>query len=433
MYTETCPHCGANLIEDAWEDITETEDGGIEIDAYPALICEEKCGYMKRIELVPEVIAQQGEDRLLLAYPNQEGRIFDVGEALLHPPVHVEELTALENWEDYTGNHDIEKLLEIARDIRVADIDTPNLFEFATSELSQDAFLCWFMSWSEKPYRSLDRSLHEAAIDFLAVIFNRHNIPVPDIKSIKIKRQFKELDILAIINDTYAVLIEDKTNTKNHSNQLVRYRKAVEKAFPELIQLPIYYKIADQSHYRSVEKACYVPFKRRMMLEVLKRGKANGVKNPIFLDYYRHLQKLEDSIAAFRKKPITTWGANQWQGFYQEVQKHIDGGWGKVSNPRKGFWGFWCSSLRNGWYLQLEQDKLCIKIKIEGEANKRARRQAAMKEVLRESNEQNLKLQKPARLGNGKTMTIAQRKDYIQTNEEGIIDLKRTIEELKRY
>lgn len=30
-------------------------------------------------------------------------------------------------------------------------------------------------------------------------------------------------------------------------------------------------------------------------------------------------------------------------------------------------------------------------------------------------------------------MTIAQRTDYIQTNEEGIIDLKRTIEELKRF
>lgn len=363
MHTPTCPHCGTQLIDDASKDIAVTEDNGIEIDAYPTLICQAKCGYMKRIEPVPEIIAQQGEDRLLLVYPNQEGRVLDKQKSVLHPPMHVDALTAQGHWEEYTGDHPIEQLLENARDSRTANLETPNLFQFATSELSQDAFLCWLISWCEVPYRSLDKPLHETAVDFLTVIFNVHNIPVPVIKSIKIERQFKGgLDILVMINDTYAVLIEDKTHTKNHSNQLERYRELVKAVFPELIQLPIYYKIVNQSHYHSVESAGYVPFKRKMMLDVLKRGIANGVRNPIFLDYYRHLQKLEDSVTAFRSEPVTKWDANKWRGFYQEIQKHIDGDWGKVSNPRKGFWGFWCKSTRNGWYLQLEQDKLCIKI-----------------------------------------------------------------------
>lgn len=433
MHIQTCPRCGAPLIDDAWEDITETEDGGIEIDAYPALICQNGCGYMKRLELVPEVISQQGEDRLLLAYPNQKGRIFDIQESVLHPAEQVDAILAQGSWQDYTGDHDIEQLLEHAGDSRAADIDTPNLFQFATSELSQDAFLCWFISWSEELYRSVDRPLHEAAVDFLAVIFNRHNKPIPTIESIKIKRQFKNLDILAIINDTYAVLIEDKTRTKHHSNQLSRYREAVKKAFPNFIQLPVYYKIADQSNYNKVESEGYLPFKRGMMLNVLKRGIVNGVNNEIFLDYYRHLQKLEDSVAAFRKKPVTEWSANQWQGFYQEVQMHIDGNWGYVANPRGGFWGFWGSSVRNGWYLQLEQEKLCIKISLKDNVDKRKRSREVLKEVLQVSDEQNLKLQKPARLRIGKTMTIAQRTDYIITDDKGIIDLNKTLEELKRY
>ena len=29
---------------------------------------------------------------------------------------------------------------------------TPNLFKFATSELSQDAFICWLLSWAKKDY-----------------------------------------------------------------------------------------------------------------------------------------------------------------------------------------------------------------------------------------------------------------------------------------
>lgn len=31
----------------------------------------------------------------------------------------------------------------------MSEIQPPNLFEFATSELSQDAFLCWLASWAD--------------------------------------------------------------------------------------------------------------------------------------------------------------------------------------------------------------------------------------------------------------------------------------------
>ena len=104
------------------------------------------------------------------------------------------------------GNHYVEMLLDNARDSRAAFKDVPNIFDYATSELSQDAFLCWLMAWSESPYRSLDSSLYEAANQFLAAIFHLHGLPAPVIDSIEIKRQFKSLDILTIVNDTYAIL-----------------------------------------------------------------------------------------------------------------------------------------------------------------------------------------------------------------------------------
>lgn len=56
-----------------------------------------------------------------------------------------------------------------------------------------------------------------------------------------------------------------------------------------------------------------------------------------------------------------------------------------------------------------------------------------MKKVLIESEKHNLKLEKPAKMGIGKTMTIAQRKNYIQTDGDGIVDIKLTIEELREY
>lgn len=332
------------------------------------------------------------------------------------------------------GNHEVEMLLENARDSRAEFKEVPNIFEYATSELSQDAFLCWLMAWSEAPYRSLDRSLYEAANQFIEKVFNLHQLPAPIIETMQIKRQFKSLDILAIINDTYAILIEDKTFTKNHSNQLLRYRELVEKEYPKLIQLPIYYKIADQSHYRTIDKAGYKPFKRNMMLEILQKGKENDVQNPIFIDYLNHLQKIEDRVTSFRIKAVAEWDYYAWQGFYQELQKEINGDWGYVSNPAGGFWAFWWACAANKkYFLQLEQQRLCVKVSPDEGIDKRSMRIEATNAILLESDKRGLNLQKPARTRIGKVMTIAQRLDYIQMNSNGTVDLERTIEELKRY
>lgn len=37
----------------------------------------------------------------------------------------------------------------------------PNLFNYATSELSQDAFICWILSWGTSEAGSYDKQLNE--------------------------------------------------------------------------------------------------------------------------------------------------------------------------------------------------------------------------------------------------------------------------------
>jgi hypothetical protein len=432
MTITECPRCGSELKEDEREYIQEQEDSGIVIHIYSANVCQ--CGYMEQSEIIPEVIAQQGDDRLLLLYADDQARILDINDGVIWPPMHVESLLGRGYWDKYTGNYDVKFLLSKARDNRAAFLETPNLFQFATSELSQDAFLCWLISWSQKTYESIDRPLNKAAFLFVSEIFIRHKIPVPTIHTVTIKRQFKSLDILAIINDKYAILIEDKTYTKDHSNQLERYRESVQIAYPHLIQLPVYYKIADQSHYCSIENAGYIPFTRNMMLDILKKGKINGIKNDVYLDYLDHLQNLQDKIAAFRTKPVIDWDAYAWQGFYQELQREIKGDWGYVSNSAGGFWAFWWKSKHNQlYYLQLQEQTLCAKVVIEDKNMLKEFRLDKLKEILTESDMQRLSLRKPSRLRKGKTMTIAQRSDYIQMNEYGILDLDRTILELKKY
>lgn len=122
----------------------------------------------------------------------------------------------------------------------LSSIEAPNLFHYATSELSQDVFLCWLIDWGDMACRSVDPPLHEVAIDFISTIFHAHDIAAPAVESIKIEPQFEWLDILVVVNDQYVILIEDKKETESHSNQLPRYREAIKEQYPNPIQFPVY-------------------------------------------------------------------------------------------------------------------------------------------------------------------------------------------------
>ena len=65
----------------------------------------------------------------------------------------------------------------------------PNLFSFATSELSQDAFICWLLSWENPKISESDKELHQCAIAFIKALFKKHKKSVSEIKDIKIKKQ----------------------------------------------------------------------------------------------------------------------------------------------------------------------------------------------------------------------------------------------------
>lgn len=53
----------------------------------------------------------------------------------------------------------------------------PNLFSHGTSELSQDAFICWLTEWANPIYQEADECLHEAGIDFIRRIYDLHKRP----------------------------------------------------------------------------------------------------------------------------------------------------------------------------------------------------------------------------------------------------------------
>lgn len=102
----------------------------------------------------------------------------------------------------------------------------PNIFNYATSELSQDAFILWLLDWANPQYAKYDKALCDTAQDFVRLLLDKEDLKIT---SVECKKQEHHIDVFAIINEEYALLVEDKTNTSEHGNQIQRYYEWVKK------------------------------------------------------------------------------------------------------------------------------------------------------------------------------------------------------------
>ena len=321
--------------------------------------------------------------------------------------------------------------------------DRPNLFDFATSELSQDAFICWLLSWANPTARSLDPILHEAGSNFLKSLFSKSDTAIPaDIRDYKVKKQYQSIDVLVLINARVALVVEDKVHTANHSEQLVRYRNVVAKGFPDCGDdiACIYLKTGDQSKYEDVKRKGYNVFTRSDFLDVLRQGRADGVSADIYLEFLDHLEGMERAVFAYRDLPLNEWDWSCWTGFYIDLQKTLgDGSWDYVANPRGGFMGFWWH-WKGTKYLQIEGEfdpsvpsRLCFKLEVEDADEQSEQRNRWYHTILAASSQAELALSKPKHFGKGTYMTAAiADEEFRKTDANGIIDMEGTVSFLRR-
>lgn len=101
------------------------------------------------------------------------------------------------------------------------------MFDYATSELSQDAILIWLLSWADPKHKDANEYLHECATELIRLLTNKDaNLKI---SSITPSKQYKSIDVWIEINDCIELIIEDKTNCSEHNDQLERYKEDAEK------------------------------------------------------------------------------------------------------------------------------------------------------------------------------------------------------------
>lgn len=326
-------------------------------------------------------------------------------------------------------------------------VRVPNIFNYATSELSQDAFICWLLQWAASEFKDIDPKLNECGLKFIDALFSRAGKRKPEkIDSIEVKKQVDSIDVLVLLKevsgDIHAIIIEDKTDTKHHSGQLERYYTIVKDKFkiPEKNIIPIYLKTGDQSSYSDIKNSGYFEFLRNDLLCILREGKTSGVDNDIFNNFLAYLERIEHSVNRYRNEPIDYWAKKNnraWSGFFTELRNEIGtGSWDYVANQSGGFMCFWWAIKKVGnvtLHLHLAEKQLCFKIKVT-DGKPAMVRNEWQKRICKASKElqTSLDIEKPARFGSGKHMTVAVLKNnYFRVCEKGILDLSETIKVLK--
>ena len=180
-----------------------------------------------------------------------------------------------------------------------------NLFSFATSELSQDAFICWSMNWLNDPRKPELVQMSKKLVSLFSGVEN--------IGSVEVFRQYGNVDILLVVNKNIAVLIESKVFTSEHSDQIRRYRELIDKDIKEngVLKLKRYKNFKEEEIEYEIHEIRSVYFKTGFIRpedekinsledmgfvnrsDVLRIVNEYKEESDIVFDYYQYLSDLD--------------------------------------------------------------------------------------------------------------------------------------------
>ena len=190
-----------------------------------------------------------------------------------------------------------------------------NIFDFATKELSQDAFLAWIFA---------NCICEEKAVsDVSKALLNVLGLDTENITEVKVLTQESKIDISVYVTSNglkQALYVEDKTGSKEH-NQLIKYDKAIERiSTNEKIDVvkKVYYKTyeIDQDERQRVLEADNWKIVESNEIYDFWRGYTDS-SNQIISFYAKHILEIENGYTNIQR-PIDNKEIH-WQSFFNKV------------------------------------------------------------------------------------------------------------------
>lgn len=203
-----------------------------------------------------------------------------------------------------------------------------NLFDYATKELSQDAFLCWlFSSFEDEGYGHIGKELIAEFVN----MYPDCNIKLEQITNIVTHSQAEDIDIVVDfkVNDKdYILAIEDKTSSSHHDNQLVRYKDIIDgwnkkrKDDKDRPTFLIYYKThrMDEWEKEEVKNAEWMNYSFERINAFWNKYTSCG--NMIIEQYAKHI------VESYKKSTNESFpekdDIDEWIGYFSKLKKDLN-------------------------------------------------------------------------------------------------------------
>ena len=337
---------------------------------------------------------------------------------------------------------------------------TPNLYGFATKELAQDATIAYLLAWADPAYRESHPCLHTLGTELLRSLLQTQEVDFPQIETLCIKTQIDRIDIVVQINageNGVLLLIEDKVNTQEHSNQIERYIEAAERNYSGKYDrnrlVAVYLKTGNESKASLPDKDKCGRFMRRHLLDILNRFQNTG--NVIVDDFRIHLQTWEDETNRWKSASYDEWKCSERsrEGFYAEIERRWlkrrrdDGcGWEYFANPAGGFLACWLGlediGTENRYatlYMQIH-DATRLTVRLGAGTAWTKVRAPSMYQVLDALNEEvfdDIRIEKAGAFKGGGAAAVAnvtfdEQEPWFAVDPNGVVNMEATIERLRR-
>jgi hypothetical protein len=235
-----------------------------------------------------------------------------------------------------------------------------NIFKYATSEFSNDAFLCWLFSISKNKDPINSPIEYSVSQGYLRKFCKYDGIIIIDENGII--KQEKKIDVLIKgrydNGEKFILTIENKTSSKQHSKQLERYRDYINEEYKNIKEFNrhfVYYKTAIQSDINEIVEAGYSIFQLFDIFDLLKSCEAEKSENYILKNYYDYIKEEVELYKNYEKLKINTWDDKAYQGFFYYLSDVLN----KDKNIKKSFTGFDYHDNEEGghWSLWFGNDK----------------------------------------------------------------------------
>ena len=192
------------------------------------------------------------------------------------------------------NNEELEKLESI--------VDKFNIFSslgIINQEIRHSNFLAWLLD----PNETHNVSDYFTTSFLKLATYNNSNqnpdlnlidIDTLDLSRVQVYREWNNIDVLLVDDDQKLVcVIENKVDSKEHSNQLTTYRKAIESNYPDYRKLYVYLTVYGEEPENEKE---YIPISYKevsILIETLLERKESQMNDEIrvFIKHYNEMVK----------------------------------------------------------------------------------------------------------------------------------------------